>query len=218
MHEVSDRSMERLSQYLTTEHSTLQGARNGTIAEANGRLGHYLSTVGSGVVALAFVASASNLQPVFLAFSSVIFPMMIILGAVTLIRIIQIGVHDAKLAQAINRIRHFYLEVAPAAETYFSFPQFDDPASVQTSMMPFHFHLQGLASTPGPLMLINSVLCGAFAAILCAGGLAIPVIPTVAIGLIVIAMAFLLHRSLAERLWRQGTQQMGDIRFPPPAA
>jgi hypothetical protein len=42
----------RMSQFLTIEHFTLQGARNGAIAEANGRLGHYLAAVGSTVVAL----------------------------------------------------------------------------------------------------------------------------------------------------------------------
>lgn len=49
----------RLTQFLTTEHFTLQGLRSGTISEANGRLGHYLSAVGSGVVALAFAADVS---------------------------------------------------------------------------------------------------------------------------------------------------------------
>ncbi|MDX1614938.1 MAG: hypothetical protein R3300_11560, partial [Candidatus Promineifilaceae bacterium] len=77
MEELSEQQVQKISQILTTEHFTLQGARSGTIAEANGRLGHYLSTVGSGIVAMAFVANVADLRPVFLAFSAVIFPMLI---------------------------------------------------------------------------------------------------------------------------------------------
>lgn len=216
MAELSDRSIQHMSQFLTTEHFTLQGARNGTISEANGRVGHYLSTLGSGLVALAFVANAAKLQPLFLAFSSVIFPMMIVMGIVTLTRIIQISVQDAHLARAINRIRHFYIEVAPEVETYVSFPQYDDPDSVQVSMMPFHFSLQGLASTPGPLLLINSVLCGVFAGILGAGFAGLALLPTVVVSLVVLALAFAAHRALAGRLWQRGTRHAAEIRFPPP--
>jgi hypothetical protein len=219
MERLSDRSIQSMSQFLTTEHFTLQGARNGTIAEANGRVGHYLSTVGSGLVALAFVANASKLQPVFLAFAAVILPMMIVMGAVTLVRIIQIGIHDNRLAQAINRIRHYYYaEVAPEVEAYISFPRYDDPDSVMHSMMPSHIPLQGLAATPGPLVLINSVLCGAFAGIVSAGFLTLPVLPAVVISLVVLAVAFVLHWTAAGRLWARATRQEFEIRFPPPEA
>lgn len=218
MAELSDRSIQHMSQFLTTEHFTLQGARNGTISEANGRVGHYLSTLGSGLVALAFVANTAKLQPIFLAFSSVIFPMMIVLGVVTLTRIMQISVHDSHLARAINRIRHYYIEVAPEVESYVSFPAYDDPDSVQVSMMPFHFSFQGLASTPGPVMLINSVLCGAFAAILSAGVLALSLLPTIGVGLLVLSLAFALHRWFATRLWARGTREDPEVRFPPPGA
>ena len=53
-----------------------------------GALVTYLSTVGSGIVAMAFVANVADLRPVFLAFSAVIFPMLIVLGMGTLIRVI----------------------------------------------------------------------------------------------------------------------------------
>lgn len=213
---LNDENVGKMSQILTTEHFTLQGARNGTISEANGRLGHYISTVGSGVVALAFVANVSGLGIPFLAFSAVVFQIMILLGAVTLVRTIQIGVNDARLAQAINRIRHYYVEIAPETERYFSFPQYDDPKSVQLSMMPFHFLLQELASTPGPVILINSVLVGAFAGILSAGVFSVQLVPAVGIASISLAVAFFLHRHFGDRVWRRHTREGAEVRFPPP--
>jgi hypothetical protein len=213
MENLSDQTVQRMAQFLTTEHFTLQGARNATIAEANGRLGHCLSTVGSGVVALAFVANVSSLGPVFLAFSAVIFPIMIVLGVVTLIRTIQIGVDFERLAQATNRIRHFYIEIAPEAEPYFSFPRFDDPEAVRQSMMPFHFRLQGLASTPGPVILINSVLVAAFAGILAVGFFSAGFGLAVLIAFLALGVGFVLHMLYSRQLWMEGERHL-EVRFP----
>jgi hypothetical protein len=216
MEDLTDRDIQRMTQCLTTEHFTLQGLRNGTISEANGRLGHYLSAVGSGIVALALVADVSELGPVFLAFSGVIFPILIFLGVMTLFRLLQVGITDARCVQAINRIRHFYLDVSPEAERYFSFPPYDDPEAVRRTMMPFHAPLQGFASTPGPVIVINSFLSGAFASILAAGLLSLDVILAIAMGILVLALAIWLHYRIAARIWPRETREHLDIRFPTP--
>lgn len=52
-------------QIMTTEHFTLQTARGNTVAETNGRVGAYLSTVATTLVALAFIGQISHLGPVF---------------------------------------------------------------------------------------------------------------------------------------------------------
>lgn len=204
------------SQTLTAEDFTLQGARNGTISEPNGRFGHYLSAVGSGVVALAFVADVSDLGPVFLAFSAVIFPVLIFLGVATYVRLIQIGIADTHLAQAINRVRHCYLEVAPEPGNYFSFPQHDEPDAVGKTMRPFHFPLQGFASTPGPVSLINNVLTGAFASILATGQLSVTLSPIIVIGLSVPVLALVLQWLYGKRVWQRETKDHLEIRFPTP--
>lgn len=218
MEDLTDRKIQRMTQFLTTEHFTLQGLRSGTISESNGRLGHYLSAVGSGIVALAFVADVSELGPVFLAFSVVIFPVLIFLGVMTLIRLLQVGITDARCVQAINRIRHFYLEVAPEAESYFSFPHYDDPDAVQRTMMPFHppDFLQGFASTPGPVIVINSVLGGVFASILAAGPTSLGPVSAIAIGVFVFALAIVLHYQIAARVWPRETREHTEVRFPTP--
>jgi len=218
MEDLSEQKLQRMTQFLTTEHFTLQGLRSGTISESNGRLGHYLSAVGSGIVALAFVADVSELGPVFLAFSVVIFPVLIFLGVMTLVRLLQVGITDARCVQAINRIRHFYLEVAPEAESYFSFPHYDDPDAVQRTMMPFHppDFLQGFASTPGPVIVINSVLSGVFASILAAGPTSLGPVPAIAIGVFVLVLAIVLHYQVAARVWPRETREHAEVRFPTP--
>lgn len=216
MEELSDRQVERMSQFLTTEHFALQGARNATISEANGRLGHYISIVGSGVVALAFVANVSSLGVPFFAFALVVLPVMIVLGFVTLVRTMQIAVDYVRLVQAINRIRNFYVEFAPEAEPYFSFPHFDDQESVVASMMPFHSPLQDLASTPGPIILINSVLVGAFGGILAVYVFSARFAGAMLAALIGLVLAFVLHVTYTRKLWARAGQENLDVRFPPP--
>jgi hypothetical protein len=205
-----------MSQFLTTEHFTLQGARNGTVAEANGRVGHYLSMLGSSVVALAFVADVSELGAAFFTFSIVLFPILIFRGLTTLIRLLQIGIEHFLLAQAINRIRHSYLEVVPEAESYLSFPHHDDLGAVRTTMQPFHSPLQGFASTPGPVILINSVLTGVFASILLIGIVSIRPALAIIIGVLVLSLALALHAWYARIIWERETERQVESRFPTP--
>ena len=218
MDDLTDKQIQRLGQFLTTEHFTLQGLRNGTISEANGRLGHYLSAVGSGIVALAFVADVSEIGMAFLAFSAVIFPSLIVLGLATLVRLLQIGVTDSRCVQAINRIRHFYVDAGPEALSYLSFPHYDDPAAVQRTMNPFHApgFLQGLATTPGPVILINSVLAGTFGSVLAVGPFLLRVVPSVLVGVTVLIVAFVVHVQIAARIWPRETREHVEVRFPTP--
>jgi hypothetical protein len=218
MEETTDREIQRMAQFLTTEHFTLQGLRNGTISEANGRLTHYLSAVGSSIVALAFVADVSELGVAFFAFSLVIFPTLIFLGLMTLVRLLQVGINDTRCVQAINRIRHFYVEVAPEAQQYLSFSHHDDPDAVERTMMTFQAPgiLQGFASTPGPVIMINSVLSGAFASLLAAGILSLPLAAVIAIGIVVLVLALWLHSQIPLRIWSRETREQTGVRFPTP--
>lgn len=218
MEDLSEAAVSRAAQILTTEHFTLQGARNATISEANGRIGHYISIVGSAVVALAFVANVSKLGPLFFTFSLVLLPVLIVLGFMTLIRTMQISLDYARLVQAINRIRHFYVEVAPEVERYFSFPHHDDRVSTMASMMPFQSRLQGLASTPGPVILINSVLVGAFVAILAVQWLSADLSDALLTALVGLVLALVVHMAYSTMLWSKEGQETMRSRFPTPEA
>lgn len=216
MEDQDRNSSQHLTQFLTTEHFTLQGARNATISEANGRLGHYLSIVGSAIVALAFVANVSSLGEAFFAFALIILPVIILLGFVTLIRTMQINIDYARLTQAINRIRHYYVDQAPDGKPNFIYPYYDDPESMLDAMMPFHFPLQSLASTPGPVILINSVLAGVFFGIMGTRLFGLGLNSAILVSLPGLMLSLLLHMLLARRLWSKASQEALEVRFPPP--
>ena len=118
---------------LTTEHFTLQSTRAATITESLGRSTIYLGSLSASLVALALIAQGE--RTLDLRFSAlVILPALIFLGTATFVRILETGIEDAICAQAINRIRHYYLELAGEHGRYFLLGGHDDMEGTLANM------------------------------------------------------------------------------------
>jgi hypothetical protein len=156
---------QHILQFMTTEHFTLQTARAVANAEISSRLQLYLSTLSSTIIALALVAQLSELGFAFRAFALVLLPVVYFLGVVTLGRVLQASAEWRIYGQGMNRIRHWYLEVAPEMERYFVLPATDDPWA---SLAAIGIRVQGRAwwegmmTAPAMIAVINSVLAGVF--------------------------------------------------------
>jgi hypothetical protein len=156
---------QHILQFMTTEHFTLQTARAATNAEISSRLQLYLSTLSSTIIALALVAQLAELGRAFRAFALVLLPVVYFLGVVTLGRVLQASSEWRIYGQGMNRIRHYYLEVAPQMAPYFVLPATDDP---WVSLAAVGIHVrgrawwQGLLTAPAMIVVINSVLAGVF--------------------------------------------------------
>ena len=117
-------------------------------------------------MALAFIGQMSDLGRAFFLFALILFPSLIFLGLVTFIRVNQTGTEDMVSARGINRIRHYYTEVAPHVKEYFILSTHDDmPGYLQNLRAPNSI-LQQFASTAGLVSLINSILSAVFAGLL----------------------------------------------------
>jgi hypothetical protein len=112
---------------LTTEHFTLQTARAATIADSNGRAALYLSTVSGAVVALAFIGQVAHAGTAFFLFALALLPALVLLGALSYLRLLQTAVEDWFYARAINRIRRHYVDLDPDAARWFLLTSCDDP-------------------------------------------------------------------------------------------
>ena len=158
---------ERALSIMTTEHFTLQTARSAATAESTARVGMYLTTVSATLVALAFVAQLSRLGVAFLGFALVAFPAVFVLGLATFERTLQLSIEDVNLAQRINRVRRFYLRVAPHLRDHISAPATEDHAAIvlrSLGMRPGWWQM--LLSVPGMVGVVNSVLLGATAGVI----------------------------------------------------
>src|SRR5919106_1739552 len=116
---------------LTTEHFTLQGARSQTTFESSARGGLYLGAVSSALIAIGLIADD---RETFEVFSLVVLPTLYFLGLVTFIRLVESSIEDLFYGRAINRIRHFYVELAGEDSRYFQMGAHDDVLGVVRNM------------------------------------------------------------------------------------
>ena len=158
-------------QILSTEHWSLLASRSLAWNEAFSRAGMFLTTLSGGIVALGLVGGASDFGEAFTLFALVILPVVLFIGVATYIRLGASNYHEAMCVIGMNRIRAAYLELAPDLERYFVMSGHDDPRGisitmgVQPGVGSLFWFAQIIAGTPTVVMVLNSVLAGAIAAI-----------------------------------------------------
>ena len=153
-----------LVQVLTTEHFTLQGARAAAVSETNTRLQIYMGFVSMSVLALALAAQVSKLGDAFFAFAFILLPIAYLFGVATLGRLRQTWLEWFLAMQGMNRIRRFFVDVAPEAERYLSMPTSDEPfTTLRGSAIRRFGRFQGAYTAFAVVALVDSVLAGVFA-------------------------------------------------------
>ena len=111
---------------LTTEHFTLQGARAQTAGESASRASLYIFSVSSTLVALGFIGQGRTFQ----VFALTVLPTLYVLGVFTFVRLVECGAEDFRYGVAINRIRHYYKEIAGDRAELFLLSGHDDGRGV----------------------------------------------------------------------------------------
>jgi hypothetical protein len=150
---------------LSTEHFTLQGARSQTMSESSARASVYVFSVSSALVALGFIGQLSEVGDVFNTFALTVLPTVYLLGAVTFVRLVECGAEDFRYGLAINRIRHYYEEVARDRADLFLLSGHDDGAGVFENMgLPAEGRKPYFAFSTA-VIVINSVVGGAAVAV-----------------------------------------------------
>ena len=157
-------------QILSTEHWSLLASRSLAWNESFSRAGMFLTTLTGAIVALALVAQASAFGDAFTLFALVILPVVLFIGVTTGMRLGASNYHEAKCVVGMNRIRAAYLQLAPDLERYFVMSAHDDAQGIGITMGvspggAVYWIGQMLAGTPTVVMIINSVLAGAIAAV-----------------------------------------------------
>jgi hypothetical protein len=150
---------------LSTEHFTLQGARSQTMSESAARASVYVFAVSSALVALGFIGQLSDIGDVFNAFALTVLPTLYVLGAVTFVRLVECGAEDFQYGLAINRIRHYYKEIAGNRANLFLLSGHDDGAGVFANMaVPVEGRTPYFAFSTA-ILVIDSVVGGAAIAV-----------------------------------------------------
>jgi hypothetical protein len=156
--------MPELLTALTTEHFTLATARSTAVSESSARSSLFLLSVSATLVALGFVGQSAH-DEMFEVFALTVLPTLFLLGLVTFFRLAESSIEDFRYAQAINRIRRYYLEIAGEDAGYFLMSADDDRQGVWANMSvrPSVWHT--FCTMPMAMALINSVIGGSLAAL-----------------------------------------------------
>ena len=193
---------------LTTEHFTLQSARSATNTESLGRSTIYLGSLSATLVALAFIAQGESTISDFRFFALLILPGLLFLGTVTFVRIVETGIEDATYAQAINRIRRYYLELAGEDARCFTLGGNDDMEGMLANMGLTDSRWRPFFSVASVIALINSMVAGALL------GVALDAFSRRSIaliaGIVIALIALVIHYRLGSSRFARALE-----RFPP---
>ncbi len=171
--------------------------------------------VSSALVALGFIGQLSDVSDHFHAFALTVLPTLYLLGIVTFIRLVECGAEDFRYGLAINRIRHYYEEVAGDRADLFLLSGHDDGAGVFANMgLPAEGRKPYFAFSSA-ILVINSVLGGA-AVTFAAGAFLDPSLAVaVAVGIAAAIVSVVAWIRYADRLLDSAAQT--EPLFPSPA-
>ena len=201
MAEAPDR--QALLTALTTEHFTLQGARAQTTSESTARAGLYIAAVSSTLIALGFIAQASEVGDLFNVFSLVVLPTLYVIGLFTFLRMSESAEEDLLYGRAINRIRHHYVALAGDDARLFLLSAHDDVPGVMSNMGLRPTRTQPYLTAAYMIAVVNSVIGGSAVALAVAAADDPPLgIPVGAGAVAALASLVLLQRSQMGRFRR----------------
>jgi hypothetical protein len=179
---------------LTTEHFTLQGARSQTVGESAARSSLYMFSVSSTLVALGFVSQVSAGGELFQLFALTVLPTLFFLGVSTFARLVQTSIEDVRYGRAINRIRHYYVELAGENARYFLMSSHDDPPGVLSNMgLERGSRWQLFFGTASAVSVVNSVVGAGAIGILLGVTLDLPLAVAAVAGVLFLAVSVAIH-------------------------
>jgi hypothetical protein len=118
------------AQLLATEHHSLLASRSNTQNELLVRIGIYLTLVSASLVSLALIGQATDFDGRFDAFTIVLFSILLVVGTLTLLRVLNGSQEDLAYVIGMNRLRAGYAELDPGIERYLVTSTHDDDPGV----------------------------------------------------------------------------------------
>jgi hypothetical protein len=115
-----------LSAVLTAEYGVLAGALSTAWSASLTRTSLFLFSLSASGVALGFAAQTGVASATFRAFGLALLPVLLFLGVATFVRLVELQRESMVYITGMNRIRHHFVESAPASRRFFVLPVHDD--------------------------------------------------------------------------------------------
>lgn len=174
------------AQLLATEHWSLLASRSTTQNEVLTRISMFLTLTSAGLVSLALVGQATGFSAMFRMFETAVLGFVTLVGVLTQVRVMNVGIEDLMYVVAMNRLRAGYVELDPEIGQYLMASSHDDRHGSERTYFFFgrRTHAsQFLGSSMVFIAALNSALVGLLAAAI-AGNVAAPAPVYVGLGAI----------------------------------
>lgn len=203
------------AQILATEHWSLLASRSTTQSEVLLRIQMLLTFCSAVLVSLALVGQATDFDGTFRGLAVALLGIATLVGALTTLRVYNVGMEDLAYVLAMNRLRGAYHRLVPGIEAEFLTSPHDDRAG---SIRTYYFlgRRGDLSQVLGSSMVFSTVvvatLAGLFAAsaVVALGGATwLAVVAGVLIGIALLVGGMLLGGRAYARVWRDW-----EARYP----
>jgi len=141
---------------LVTEHFALQGNRSIGTGEATSRAALYIATLSSALVATGFASGKAYFGP----FLSAVVVVVLVLGQITLLRLVALSRADLRLMRDIHVIHRYYRSLSPGARTFFRDVDVDDLSALIALQGEHHSPWLIFSSAAGLIAILNSAVLG----------------------------------------------------------
>lgn len=161
---LSDAQKSLRAQMLATEHWSLLASRSTTQSEVLTRIAIFLTLVSAGLVSLGVLGNATQFRGWFGAAAVGVLALLVVLGAITQLRVFNTATEDLVYVLAMNRLRRGYLDLDPGMARYLVTGTTDDEAGAKTTYYPYatRDRSQVLASSMMVMLVVNTALVGLF--------------------------------------------------------
>jgi hypothetical protein len=164
----------------------------------------------------AVVACGQGGGELFQLFALTVLPTLFFLGVSTFARLVRSSTEDVLYGRAINRIRHYYLELAGESAGYFLTSGHDDPRGVLTNMgLAGGSRWQLFFGTASAVSVVNSVVGAGAIAILLGVTLDLPLAVAAVAGIAFLAGSVAVHMRY-DRGQHVRASAGVETRFPSP--
>ena len=155
------------AQLLATEHWSLLASRSTTQSEVLTRINMFLTLVSAGLVSLALVGQATGFSDAFILFAITVLGFVCLVGVLTQMRVINVGLEDLAYVLAMNRLRGAYVDLDPGVAPYLMTSPHDDRAGSQQTYY-FLGNRTSFSHVAGSSMIFISVVNAALGGLLVA--------------------------------------------------
>jgi hypothetical protein len=157
------------AQLLATEHWSLLASRSTTQNEVLVRIAIFLTLVSASIVALALVGQATDFDGRFDAFAIVLTSILLLVGALTMLRVANGSDEDMAYVIGMNRLRAAYSELDAGIDRYFIASKYDDEQGISQTYAYFPHGsplAQALASSVMVILVVDAVVAGVLAGLI----------------------------------------------------